>query len=398
MFTRKNNKTSVKALVRSAATEESLRAAVSAMADLSLSVVQGTIIQHGHQLAGDETPDMLVVDIDLDDPGQMTALQQVVRNGAAGVPVIATSSSASVEGMRQLMQLQIADFIPQPLVAAQVASVIESTLQRRRSQSPSGQTTKVFTFIKPAGGMGSTTLAIQTAFDLAHRGKGQSQPRVCLVDLDLQYGTSAIYLDLDANLKITEIASNPQRLDSAMLASMMSRHAGGVDVLAAPSVLANWDQVTSEIITRLLEVVCQNYDYVVIDTPNTWMSWSPDVLAGSDVVLMVTVLSVAGVRQARQLMDVIHSSNVADSSIHVVLNRFHNSAWSSGLRAKEAERALGRKVDFFISNDYKLVSQALNQGVPIMEIKRRSKIEKQVGAMVSTLLENMNKSASKGAK
>ena len=397
-----SNKLLVKALLRSAEVQVALKSALSGVDSIALEIVEGTLTSHADKLSAPAPPDVLVIDVDLDDKEQLTRLQEVVRNGAGHLPVIATSATASVDGVRSLMRLQIADYLPQPLVPADVVSVLEAAITRCRAvaaaaaaeaQDARGPTSRVFSFVKAVGGVGSTTLAIQTAFELAKRGKGLSKKRVCLVDLDMQFGTAAIYLDLEPNLRIPEFAESPERLDGALLESMMSHHSEGVDLLASPNELGNWHTINSEVITRLLEVVCQEYDYVVIDVPRHWEEWTADVLAGSDVVLVVTLLSVAGIRQARQLLDVIKDFDIPDSVLSVLLNRFDKSFWGGGLRLKEAERALGRKIGYFISNDYKLVSEALNHGVPIAEIKRRSKVEKQVSAMVNESLQVMTKSA-----
>ncbi len=397
-----SNKLLVKALLRSAEVKVALKSALSSVDSIALEIVEGTLTSHADKLSVPAPPDVLVVDVDLDDAEQLTRLQEVVRNGAGHLPVIATSATASVDGVRSLMRFQIADYLPQPLVPADVVSVLEAAITRCRAvaaaaaaeaQDARGPTSRVFSFIKAVGGVGSTTLAIQTAFELAKRGKGLSKKRVCLVDLDMQFGTAAIYLDLEPNLKVPELAESPERLDGALLESMMSHHSEGVDLLASPNELGNWHSINSEIITRLLEVTCQEYDYVVIDVPRHWEEWTADVLAGSDVVLVVTLLSVAGIRQARQLLDVTKEFDIPDAVLSVLLNRFDKSFWGGGLRLKEAERALGRKIGYFISNDYKLVSEALNHGVPIAEIKRRSKVEKQVRAMVNECLQAMTKSA-----
>lgn len=397
-----SNKLLVKALLRSAEVQVALKSALSGVDSIALEIVEGTLISHGDKLSVPVPPDVLVIDVDLDDAEQLARLQEVVRNGAGHLPVIATSATASVNGVRGLMRFQIADYLPQPLVPADVVSVLEAAITRCRAaaaveaaaaQDARGPTSRVFSFIKAVGGVGSTTLAIQTAFELAKRGKGLSKKRVCLVDLDMQFGTAAIYLDLEPNLKIPELAESPERLDGALLESMMSHHSEGVDLLASPNELSNWHSINTEIITRLLEVTCQEYDYVVIDVPRHWEEWTADVLAGSDVVLVVTLLSVAGIRQARQLLDVTKEFDIPDAVLSVLLNRFDKSFWGGGLRLKEAERALGRKIGYFISNDYKLVSEALNHGVPIAEIRRRSKVEKQVRAMVNECLQVMTKSA-----
>lgn len=383
-----SQKPTLRALLGSADVEEALREALETAEGLQLEVVQGNLVQRAGQLTSPNLPDILLVDLDLEDSAQLELLEKLVQNGAAGTPVIATSRTGSVDGVRALMRLQIADYLPQPLVQEDVLSVIEAAFRQRKvaQGGPAGSMTRVLSFAKPMGGVGSTMLAIQTAFELAKRGKGLTKPNVCYVDLDFQFGSSFIYLDLDPNLKIPEIAEAPDRMDSALLASMNSRHPAGVDVFASQNIFEYWGQITPEVVARLLEVICDEYDYVVIDHPQTWQSWTPDILAGSDMTLLVTLLSVAGIRQARQYLNIAGQQHIEDHAIQIVLNRHNSSMFSGGLKVKEAERALGRNIDHFILSDYKLVSEALDQGVPISEIKRRSKVEKNISAMTDACL------------
>ena len=106
----------VKALLRSAEVQVALKSALSGVDSIALEIVEGTLLSHADKLSLPVPPDVLVVDVDLDDAEQLARLQEVVRNGAGHLPVIATSATASVNGVRSLMRFQIADYLPQPLV------------------------------------------------------------------------------------------------------------------------------------------------------------------------------------------------------------------------------------------------------------------------------------------
>lgn len=384
---RSSQKIRIRAIVQSADVEQAIRGALGDLPELRLELSRETLQEHAAALAAPAAADLLIVDIDLDDPTQLLSLRHILRGRASGLPVIATSASANVEGLRQLMRLKITEYLPQPFARQDLLSTLDLALKQLRRGEGGGQgQCTVFSFIKPSGGMGATSLAIQTAFELSTRRQQLSDPRVCLVDLDAQYGNAAVYLDLEANLKLDEIARAPERLDRQLLQSMTSRHASGLDLLAAPNDLVELESIAPETVLRLLEVTCEGYDHVVIDLPQVWTRWSADVLAGSDTVFLVLQLSVAAVRQAREMLERLQAKDLSDLPLAVVLNRFERSFWRPGLRANEAERGLGRKIDHFIANDFQLVSDALNQGVPLMKIRRRNKIQKQVKAMVGACL------------
>src|SRR5262249_32097747 len=156
-------------------------------------------------------------------------------------------------------------------------------------------------FIGAAGGVGTTILAIETAFLLARQSK--QFERTCLIDLDFQSGMVAQYLNLPPNLHLWEISSSPDRLDRQLLDVMMSRHASGVAVLAAPSSLTAYANINPAAVTRLLDLASRNFDVIVIDLPRGWQPLHRDILLGSNKVFIVTEMTVPGLRHARSLSE-----------------------------------------------------------------------------------------------
>ena len=157
---------------------------------------------------------------------------------------------------------------------------------------------QIYTFLQAAGGVGVTTLAIQTAL-LLQGGKG-SQASVCLVDLDFQHGAVADYLDIEPRLDLNEIEPRPERLDRQLLEVMLSRHSSGLQVIAAPSRPAEMRSFDPLVVTRLLDLVSANFDYVVIDMPRTWFSWTDDVLLGSNQLFIVSEMTVPTAASGRR--------------------------------------------------------------------------------------------------
>src|SRR5262249_41548787 len=136
--------------------------------------------------------------------------------------------------LRQLLRLQVSDWMPKPLKTQEVVQACQRAMDAARSASIN-QGATCYAFIGAAGGVGTTVLAIDTAFLLARRSK---QPeRKCLIDLDFQSGVVAQYLNVSPNLQLEEITSSPDRLDRQLLDVMLSRHDSGLAVLAAPNVL-----------------------------------------------------------------------------------------------------------------------------------------------------------------
>ncbi len=136
------------------------------------------------------------------------------------------------EVARSLLQMRVADFLIKPVqpvelvrTCARVARSGASRHHRGRRSTPS---------FPRSGGAGVTTLAIQTALLLLNNGQ-RARPSTCLVDLDFQHGACADYLDLEPRLDLKEIEPRPERLDRQLLEIMLSHHASGLEVIAAPN-------------------------------------------------------------------------------------------------------------------------------------------------------------------
>jgi pilus assembly protein CpaE len=132
----------------------------------------------------------------------------------------------------------------------------------------------------------------------------------------------------------------------------------------------------------LLDLVSSHFEFVVFDMPRTWFSWTDSVLLGSNKVFIVSETTVPSLRQARQLIDAIRERLGDGPNPQVVVNRFEQRLFSSGLRRGDIERAIGGALAGFIPNNYGLVREAIDRGVPVDEVKRANKITAQLKKLV----------------
>ena len=241
---------------------------------------------------------------------------------------------------------------------------------------------KVITFLKGGGGVGATTLAVQAGAILAGRYKSE-KPKVCLMDLDVQFGTAALYLDLADEVGLADLLETPERVDSDMFRSVLSSHANKLDVLPAPREVMPLEAIEPDAVSKIVKLARKDYRFILLDLPEVWTPWSYRLLQESDQILLVTQFTVSGVRQARRQLDTLKNQGLEEVPLKVVLNRF-DKGWGKSGMIKEAEQGLGRPIDYFIANDYKTVSEAINQGACLHEIKSRTKVEKGIRQMIES--------------
>ena len=227
------------------------------------------------------------------------------------------------------------------------------------------------------GGAGVTTLAVQTAMVLLNSSQ-RGKPATCLVDLNFQHGACADYLDLEPRLDLGEIEPRPERLDRQLLEVMLSHHPSGLAVIAAPNRPAEMRSFDPDVVTRLLDLVSSNFDFVVFDMPRTWFSWTDSVLLGSNKLFIISEMTVPGLRHAKQLVEAIHERLGDGPKPQVIVNRFEQKMFSSGLRKSDIEQVLGDAFIACVPNNYALVREAIDRGVPLDEIKPGNSITAQL--------------------
>jgi pilus assembly protein CpaE len=296
-------------------------------------------------------------------------------------PVVAVTQNFNADLARIFMQMHVADFLVKPVAAVDLVRTC-ARVAKKQSAGTDPTDAKIYTFLPSVGGAGVTTLAVQTAMILLNSAGPRARPATCLVDLDFQHGTVADYLDLEPRLNLAEIEPRPDRLDRQLLEVMLSYHASGLAVVAAPNRPAEMRSFDPDVVTRLLDLVSTNFEYVVFDMPRTWFSWTDSVLLGSNKLFIVSETTVPALRHAKQLVLAIKERLGDGPHPQVIVNRFATQMFSSGLRRNDLQQTLGDSFAGCIPNDYAMVREAIDRGVPLDEVRPGNKITAQLKKLV----------------
>src|SRR5215212_477752 len=371
-------KTQVVVLTADPGFEEQARLTFGASDVIALTVLSGTISDLEVKFEVDEAT-VAVIDLDAANAAEMPALERLMARIGVRTPVIAITPAFDETVARALVQMRVADFLVKPVSPVEL---VRTCARVAKGAQPTETTeAKIYTFLPAVGGAGVTTLAVQSAMMLLNSGQ-RGKTSTCLVDLDFQHGACADYLDLEPRLNLGEIEPSPERLDRQLLEVMLSHHPSGLAVIAAPNRPAEMRSFDPDVVTRLLDLVSTHFDYVVFDTPRTWFSWTDSVLLGSNRLFVVSETTVPGLRQAKQLVAAIRERLGDGPHPQVIVNRFEQRLFSSGLRRSDIEQALGDDFAAVIPNHYGLVREAIDRGVPLDEVKAGNKITLQLKRLI----------------
>jgi pilus assembly protein CpaE len=217
---------------------------------------------------------------------------------------------------------------------------------------------RLLVFLSAKGGSGATTLACNYAVSLAK----ESHQKTLLIDLNLPLGDAAINLGIKAPYSIVSAFQNSSRLDAHFLSGLLVQHSSGLFVLAAPSEFAP-TYVSADVIDKLLEVACQDFDYVVVDAGSRLDLQRKHLFDESAIVYLVTQVGIPELRNSHRL--IAQLSAEGSPKLEIIINRF--DPYSTEIDEAHITKALSRPVSWKIPNNYAAVRRMQNTATPLTD-------------------------------
>ena len=257
-----------------------------------------------------------------------------------------------IEGVRSRIQ----DFLRRPLSSTDLRQLIDR-LWVKEKPAPA-KVGKIFSFISNKGGVGKSTLAVNTACLLA-----QHRPnRVLLIDASFQLGICAMMLDMVPPTTIVDAIREKERLDETLLRRLTVSHPSGLYLLAAPRDAMQATEIDEESVYRILNLARRAFRYVIVDTFPMLDSTVLTVLDLSEMVYLVLQGTGPNVVGMANFFPVLENVGVQEDRIRLILNQNYRN-FVGNLTPANIEGRLGRELDFVFPYQKKhLVS--MNSGSP----------------------------------
>lgn len=302
---------------------------------------------------------------------------------------------------RRLIRAGVAEVVPVSSDGQDLRRAVQVLTQDRNLPVPwTGQSVgRILTVCRARGGIGATTLAVNLADALARPAGGfrkKSGPSVALVDLDLQFGAVASFLDLPSRDTLFDIAAHQRAPDWSFLDDELENAANGVRVLTAPKKFVPLDGLSSDQVATMLEVLRAKFDYVIVDLPHSLVDWVQAAIDRSDRIFLVTDSTVPAIRQCKRLIDFF-----LEESPGIPLDVVINHEAKPMIRAKhhtQAAKLLGRTFQTWLPSDPKVTRAALDRGVPLSVAGRRSPLNKSIVQLARSVQRDLGASASTNSR
>jgi Flp pilus assembly CpaE family ATPase len=259
--------------------------------------------------------------------------------------------------IREATRAGVGDFIPLPASEGELCAAIEAAGDAEGGAPSEG---RVIVFFSQQGGVGTTTLAVNTALLLA--GSDQVKGSVVLCDAVTQFGNAATFLGLKAQRDVADLVREPQG-GAALSACLTEEPVSGLHVLAAPRDPVKGDRIIPDDLTRVLVELRRRFDWVVVDTPPVLDLLTIAVLDLADRIFIVTEATTPTVLGTASLLNVLTDERLDDDRIRIVLNQFNG--FEGNLSEQAVVDCLGREVDHVVPYDRTFVTAA-TRGRPVV--------------------------------
>jgi pilus assembly protein CpaE len=315
--------------------------------------------------------DLLIFELGDDTANEFQYIESLLNSEAvAEVFLISENSVPAV--LLQAIRTGAKEFFPQPINEKELRQALEKFKDRRDKpgrKDPDG-IGRVITVIGSKGGVGTTTVAVNLAVNLA--GKKSVPPSVALIDMNILFGEIPLFLELKPGFHWGEITKNIVRLDSTFLMNILTKHQSGVYVLPSPGHLNNREPMIPELVGRLIGFMQRIFDFVIIDGGQSLDESSLKILEMSDIVLLTTLLSLPCLSNSNRLLESFGDLGyLPKERVRIVANRYLKN---SDISLKDAEESIGLKVFWTIPNDYKTTMSAINNGKTLSQVASKAPV------------------------
>lgn len=306
------------------------------------------------------------------------------------MPVLVIAQAGDVEARIAFLEAGADDVIASAFAPRELEARVEALLIRsghaRIEGSGQDLNAQMITFFSPKGGVGTTTLAVNSAVMLAGAAgrPGAIPARVLVIDLDLQFGQVATHLNLSPRFDIGGLASDePALADPELASSYLTAHSSGVSVLAAPSNPEADFHVTVDQIERIVAIFRSRFDVIVVDCGSRLDTRTLWMLEQADTHVFVIFPEIAALRATSLLLGFLAETATLRARTHFVVNHIFPKEL---LKSRDIENLLGSRPAAEIPYTEVEMIRAVNEGVPVVIGRPTSSAAQALHGLVQAIL------------
>ncbi|MDX1285780.1 MAG: AAA family ATPase, partial [Draconibacterium sp.] len=336
-------------------------------------------------------PDLLIFEMGESAQKDIEYVEMLLNSGQAN-EIFLTSDYIDTALLTKAMRAGVSEFFPQPIEDGDVMQAFDKFKKRHpdltnHHDKENGQ---IITVFGSKGGVGTTTLAVNMATSISQSHGSHS---VVLIDMNTLFGEIPLFLEMSPTFHWGEITKNMDRLDNTFLSNILASHKSGVKVLPSPAYLNGHIRPTPEIMVRLLGLMKQMFDFIVIDGGQSTDDTSLKIMEISDSILLITILSLPCLANTNKLIrSLTDLGYVLPDDIKVILNR---NMRKSNISTDDVESGINKELYWTLPNDFDNSMAAINNGKPLLDIAPNARLTKGIFDLANSFLPQENKKPKK---
>lgn len=320
----------------------------------------------GFEAAINAGKSILFIDIS-DDFNKALESIATLKDKSKSVYIIALSNKTTTDNIIKIMRAGAKEFITKPIIQTEFNEIVNG-IKAEFLANEQNDTCKIISTFSNKGGIGKTSIAVNLALELAQ----MSKEKVALIDLNLQLGDVATFLDMTPPFAMDYIANNICSLNEEDLLKTMTKYKNtSLYVIADPLNIDKSKDITAEQIKSILDTLKRTFSYIVIDIGTNIDTKTIKALDYSDLILLIAIVNLPAIRSTQRCMALFDKLGYSPEKIKLVLNRYMEN---EDIKTSDIEDVVKQKVYWKIPNNYLTMMSAINKGVPVSEINSEANI------------------------
>lgn len=329
------------------------------------------------EIVAQTTPDIAIIDIDSDDAKALQLVESLSKSHPE-CGIIVVSKQTDGQMILKTIRAGAREFLNSPVQIDELVGALDrisaSSSGKQRSNAGS-----IISVAGASGGVGTTSIAVNLAVALAAR----PDRSVVLIDLDLALGDADVFLDMIPDYTLLDVAQNISRLDLALLRKSLTKHETGVYLLPRPVQIEDIDQITNDDFKRVIGLLKASFTHLVIDLSKSYSRLDIAALEASKHILLLTQLDLPCLRNVVRLLASLETYEGLNEKINVVVNR--SGLDKSQISSAKAEETIDREIFWRIPNNYGVISECRNNGVPLLQQAKNAAITHSISELAEKL-------------
>ncbi len=335
-------------------------------------------------------PDIGLIAMDSDSEKAISLIAEV-SSKAPDCTLLVSSASTDGRLILESMRAGAKEFLTEPLKDEDLATALQRVKRQQVGNSAESSVgCRVIAVGGATGGVGTSSIAVNLACSLA----ADESQSVALIDLDLALGDADVFLDTIPEYTLADVAQNISRLDLTLLKKSLTRHSSGVHLLPRPIQLEDGRLITSDSLRRVMDLLKTSFTHIIIDLSKSFGTLDMDAIQMADDVLMVTQLDLPCLRNVVRLMMTFDDDPSLREKVKIIVNRGGQD--SGQISLKKAQETINRDIYWQIPNDYRVMVEVRNNGVPLLEQAPKAGITLSINKLADALCGKQSSDAAGG--